>query len=205
MACKNYWDKLGANDDVELTGSFEIRGKIPEAFRKEVVNRRMKAEANKAEGSKFTPPKSKTTTIHTASGNTFELRDKTVTPKDTVPMGGSENPLFQNTVLPRAFRFLIESPTHPKLAYYIKKMDVYYVGKKLMLEIYDTVDAVGFNWIMDTGNVLKQIMLDGCGRTLYTVTYKHLKLTDHKLSCDYSDSSLPIHHCMLTFEEMTRV
>ena len=120
-------------------------------------------------------------------------------------MGGSENPMFNSMMfLPRAFRFLIESPTNTTLTYFVKSVEVDYVEKKMTLDIYDTVDGTAYKWMTNVGKVLTQTMLDGCGTKLYDVTYEHLKLVGHKMGLDYASSDIPIHHCTVTFEKMTR-
>lgn len=231
MTCKNYWDQFEQKEEVALSGSFEIRGTVPQAFKKMVAAKRAererrataKEEINKAEcisSAKKPPvvlqtetshkiendPPSRGVSIHTSCGHRIELVDHTPQKKPTgVPMGGSENPMFQpGTVLPRAFRFLIESPTSTSLTYFIKSVKVDYVEKKMILDIYDTVDGTAFNWMTNHGNVLTQTMLDGCGTKLYNVTYEHLKLVGHKMGLDYASSEVPMHHCTLTFEKMTR-
>ena len=181
----------------EKDGCIQIHGNVPPAFLKTIEERR----------------KTKATTASDPVSSPQDLLEKDQKSRDWAAkkhMGLSPDHPFgsPSSVIPRAFRFLVEVENFPKLGYLIKDVEIDHVHKQLKMSIYETKDLDAEEIINKLSWGPKPLViwsLDGCGHKLFAYEFTGLQLHTLSTRLDYSDSDVWTHKAVLSFKQKVSV
>lgn len=124
--------------------------------------------------------------------------------EEQVPMGFGGHPLAApHAVLPRAFRFTMESKNMPMLKYLVKDASINRTGNHVCVSLYETSDLQAEKIIDGFKGKAPDVYvtaLDGCGKKLFAYKLTKPKLHTHSTPLDYASSDILTHHIVLTYD-----
>lgn len=128
-----------------------------------------------------------------------------------INMGMSDHPFSHPTaIIPRQFRFLVETEVNTKFQNYVKNVEIDWVGKKIRLNVYETTD-------FDTDEVLcaytskknnRPLLItlyDGCGRPIMGYRFHGVALRSYSTPLDYESSEVLTNKALLTYTSVDKL
>ncbi len=132
--------------------------------------------------------------------------------KPKTDMGTANHPASSSTiVIPRAFRWTLTNDKHSDIHWWVKTINTDYVGKKLIIEVFDDCKGAVFAWLQalineeKDANTLNLTHLDGCGNSISLINFYNLKIEDHSTSYDYGNSDVLTHKVVVGYKTIKRI
>ena len=115
------------------------------------------------------------------------------TPK---PMGMGEHPFADpQAIIPRAFRFMVETELDSKFQYYVENLEIDWLGKQIKMSLYETkewsVDDILQAYLSQKCNRSLTVSLyDGCGNKIMVCRFSGVALHTYSTPLDYASSNV---------------
>lgn len=113
-----------------------------------------------------------------------------------------------DAIFPRAFRWVLTSKEHPKIHWWMNKLNTDLLNRTIDLVAYEDSDSTIFNWIQSILEERSQEILldhlDPSGNSLFVLEFTKLKITEHSCGYDYASSEVLSHRLKISFEQVKR-
>jgi len=128
-----------------------------------------------------------------------------------IPMGMGKHPFASPTaVIPRVFRFTVETDLNTQFQYYVQDMEIDWIGKQIKLSLYETtafdVDDVMRAYSSEKCNKPLTVMLyDGCGKKIMGYRFHGVACHTYSSRLDYSKSDPLSPKAVLQFKSVEQL
>jgi hypothetical protein len=133
----------------------------------------------------------------------FDIKETIVKAKKevgTMPQWNSDMPI------PRTFRWLLSSKTHPDIQLWMKQVNIDYLNKVIDIQVYDDAAGEVFRWLESnhTGDMLTMAHLDATQIPFCSSEFSDLMLTSHTAEYDYAKNDVLTHFVKIKYGSVAR-
>lgn len=127
------------------------------------------------------------------------------------PMGFGGSPLGDpKTVLPRTFRFTLETDQNTNFQYYVKSVDIDWMAKHIKVSVYETTafdadEVLSAYTSSKCKHPLTLVLYDGCGTPIMAYRFHDVALHTYSTPLDYKTSDVLTSHAVLTYKTVEKL
>ena len=150
-------------------------------------------------------------TVNWSEEHSFKPSGKDIDWTARKTMGMADHPFSSpNAVIPRAFRFTVETDLDTKFQHFVKDLEIDWVAKNIRMSLYETIDFDSYEVIEAYTSQkcklpLTVMLYDGCGNKIMAYRFNDVACHTYSTPLDYASSDVLTAKVVFSYKSVERL